>query len=398
MPTYHVADRIRSLPDYPFAVINDKVAELRDAGVDVVDFGVGDPTIPTPRLIRERLKRAVDERASSGYPSYIGSAEFRGAAAAWMQRRFGVSVDPQTSITTTVGSKEGIFNFPLGHVEPGDVVLCPSPGYPPYVRGSQFAGGVPYFLPLLKENGYLPDLDAIPEPVVMRARLLWLCYPNAPTGATAPDSFFEKAVAWCREHNIILVNDEAYSDLYYGDSPPRCLLEFGTEGVVSFFSMSKRSAMTGWRLGFIAGDPALIATFRKVKTNIDSGAPTFIQDASITALEDEPHVIEMRAHYKEKRDLLASTFSELGLPYCAPESTIHYWQKLPGGVDALTFAKRLLDPSIGIVCTPGPWISDVCANKVNPGEGYVRFSMVPPLAATRRACSAMLANAKTLLG
>jgi len=395
---YPIASRIRTLPTYPFAVINEQVQKLRNQGLSPVDFGVGDPTIPTPELVRERLKSAVDERAAAGYPSYTGDSGFRAAAAAWMQRRFGVDIDPATQITTTIGSKEGIFNFPLGHVDEGDIVLCPTPGYPPYARGTQFAGGEPYFLPLHRETGYLPDLDAIPDEIAERARILWLCYPGAPTGVNAPREFFEKAIAWGRERNVIVVNDEAYSDLYFDEEPPHSILEYGQEGVVAFHSMSKRSAMTGWRIGWTAGDPEIIATFRKVKTNVDSGCPTFIQDAAVAALEDEQHVIEARAGYKAKRDVMAACFAELGFDECAPAATIHYWQKLPDGVDALEFAKKLLDPEIAVVCTPGPWISDVCADGSNPGDGYVRFSMVPSLEDTNRACRAMLDKREQLLG
>jgi LL-diaminopimelate aminotransferase len=382
---YHVAERLRSLAAYPFAVINDKVAELRAAGVDPIDFGVGDPTLPTPELVRERAKTAIDEHATSGYPSYIGGLEFRTAAAAWIERTFGVDLDPKTQLTSTIGSKEGIFNFAMGFVDPGDVVLCPSPGYPPYSRGALFAGGVPYYLPLLRENGYLPDLDAVPDDVAAKARILWLCYPNAPAGALAPPEFFEKAIAWGRAHGVIVVNDEAYIDLYYGQKP-RSILEFGVEGVVSFFSMSKRSAMTGWRCGWTAGDAEIIATFRKVKTNVDSGTPSFIQDASVAGLGDESHVAEMRADYHAKRDLLAAAFADLGFPDCAPAATIHYWQKLPDGMDALQLAQRLLDPEIAIVCTPGPWLAETCPGGVRPGDGYIRLSMVPSIEDTKRAC------------
>jgi LL-diaminopimelate aminotransferase len=388
--------RIRSLPDYPFAVIHAKVEELRGKGVRPVDFGVGDPTLPTPGIVRERIKTAVDERACSGYPAYIGSLELRTAAARWIERRFGVTTDPATQITATIGSKEGIFHFPFGFAEQGDVVLCPSPGYPPYSRGTLFAGAEPYFLPLLRSNAYLPDLASIPAGVADRARILWLCYPNAPTGASAPPAFFEEAVAWGRKHGVIVVNDEAYSDIYFGE-PPRSILEHGTEGVVAFFSMSKRSAMTGWRIGWTAGDAEIISVFRKVKTNIDSGTPTFIQDAAIAGLEDESHVEEMRADYRAKRDLLAGAFEELGFESCAPESTIHYWQRLPDGLNAVAFAERLLDPKIAVVCTPGPWIAEECPGGVNPGEGHVRFSLVPSQEDTRRACDAMLANRHALL-
>ncbi|MHC4548168.1 MAG: aminotransferase class I/II-fold pyridoxal phosphate-dependent enzyme [Planctomycetota bacterium] len=393
---YHVAARIRSLPAYPFAVLSRKVAELRRAGIRPVDFGVGDPTLPTPAVVRERLKTAVDERAASGYPSYIGSPEFRAAACAWMRRTLDVDLDAETQVTTTIGSKEGIFNFPLGFVDAGDVVLCPSPGYPPYPRGTLFAGGTPYHLPLLRENRFLPDLEAVPAEIARQARILWLCYPNAPTGAVAPPGFFERAIAWGRANDIIVVNDEAYIDLYYGERP-RSILKCGTEGVISFFSMSKRSAMTGWRIGWTAGDAGIISVFRDVKTNIDSGTPTFIQDAAVAGLEDETHVAEMRADYGAKRDLLAAVFDEIGLDACAPESTIHYWQRLPDGLDPLAFAQRLLDPEIAVVCTPGPWIAEECAGGVNPGARYVRFSLVPSQEETRRACDAIRAHAARLL-
>lgn len=383
------AERVRSLPPYPFALIDEEVEKLRRAGVEPVDFGVGDPTIATPALVRERIKTAVDERASSGYPSYVGSREFRDAAARWMERRFGVRLDPETQVTSTIGSKEGIFHFPLGFLDPDDVVLCPSPGYPPYARGTRFAGGTPFFLPLRRENGYLPDLDAVPRDVAARARILWLCYPNAPTGAAAPPGFLAKAVEWGRERGILVVNDEAYVDLYYGDRAPGSILEHGTEGVAAFFSLSKRSAMTGWRIGWTAGDAEAISVFRKVKTNIDSGTPTFIQDAAVAALADESHVADMRAHYAPKRDLLAAAFRDLGFDECAPDATIHYWQRLPVGVDAAGFARRLLDPAVAVVCTPGPWIAEECFDGTQPGEGHVRFSLVPSLEDTRRACDAM---------
>jgi LL-diaminopimelate aminotransferase len=392
----HIADRVRSLPAYPFAVIDEKVAELRRKGVTPADFGVGDPTVPTPALVRERLKTAVDERADSGYPSYIGSGEFRGAAGAWIERTFGVTLDPATQVTSTIGAKEGIFHFPLAFTEPGDIVLCPSPGYPPYSRGTLFAGARPFFFPLLKENGYLPDLDAIPEEVVRRARILWLCYPNAPAGALAPRKFLSEAADWARERGILVVNDEAYTDIWF-EERPRSILECGTDGVVSFFSLSKRSAMTGWRIGFTAGDPRAIGAFRKVKTNIDSGTPTFIQDAAIAALGDEEHVEAMRREYRMKRDLLAAAFSDLGFEPCAPAGTIHYWQRLPEGLDPVAFAERLLDPEIAVVCTPGPWVAEECDAGVKPGARYVRFAMVASLDDTRRACDAMRAHKSMLV-
>ncbi len=393
-----VAARVRTLPAYPFAVIDDKVSALRDAGASPIDFGVGDPTLPTPALVRERGRAAMDERASSGYPSTIGDASYREAVAAWMRRRFGVALDPSREITSTIGSKEGIFHFPLAFVDPGDLVLCPAPGYPPYARGTAFAGGTPYFLPLRSEAGFLPDLDAIPKEVAARARILWLNYPNSPSGAVAPPAFLERAVAWGRARGILVVNDEAYTELYYGPEAPRSILEFGLEGVVSFQSMSKRSAMTGWRVGWTAGDASAIAAFRKVKANIDSGTPTFLQDAAVAALADETHVAEMRKEYRKKRDLLAETLVSLGLPDCRPDAAIYLWQRLPTGVRSVEFAERLLAREIAVVCTPGAWLSDPCADGTNPGEGHVRFALVPSVEETEEACARLRAHKARLFG
>jgi LL-diaminopimelate aminotransferase len=325
------------------------------------------------------MKVAADERATSGYPSYIGAPEYRQACADWMKRRFGVDVDPATSISSTLGSKEAVFNLHAGFVDPGDVVIGPNPGYPPYERGALFAGGEHYPYPLRAGNGFLPELAAIPDEVAERAKVLWICYPNSPTGAMAPASFFEAAATWCRERDIVLASDEAYSEIWF-DGEPHSALEFGLENVLSVFSLSKRSAMTGYRVGWVAGDPDLVATFRKVKTNIDSGTPTFIQDAAIAALADEAHVETFRDEYREKRDLLVSAFTKLGLPDCTPPSTLYIWQRVPEGITSLEFAKRLLSPDVGIVVTPGPWISSEDSGG-NPGEGYVRLALVPTLEA-----------------
>ena len=264
------------------------------------------------------------------------------------------------------------------------MVLGPNPGYPPYSRGTRFAEGeyVPY--PLLPERGFLPDLAAIPEAVAERAKILWICYPNSPTGAVAPPAFFEEAVRWCRERDIVLASDEAYSEIYFTAEPPHSALESGREGVIAIFSLSKRSAMTGWRVGWVAGDERVVSIFRKVKTNIDSGTPTFVQDAAAAALADEDHVAGFREEYRGKRDLIVRAFSDLGLPDCTPASTLYVWQRVPAGTTSVQFAKRLLDPEVAIVVTPGSWISqEVDGSK--PGEGYVRLALVPTLEECERA-------------
>jgi LL-diaminopimelate aminotransferase len=377
--------RIASLGAYAFAEVDAAVERLRGKGVDVIDFGVGDPTDPTPAIVREAGKKAIDARARSGYPSYIGDPGFRKAAADWMGRRFGVRLDPATEVSSNIGSKEAVFHFPLALVDPGDVVLVPSPGYPPYSRGTLFAGGTPWFYPVAKEKGWLPDLAAIPDDVARRARILWINYPNSPSGALAPLRVLEETAAWCRARGIVLASDEAYSEFHFGDEKPASALQAGKEGVVAFFSLSKRSYMTGWRVGWVAGDPAIVALFRKVKTNIDSGTPAFVQDAAVVALGDEAHVEAMRREVRARRDVLCAALRGLGLEDCTPPATLYVWQKGPKGMPSADFAQRLLDPAVALVTTPGSWISDPLADGSNPGEGYVRFALVPSLEDTKRA-------------
>lgn len=376
--------RVRSIGGYAFAEVDAEVARLKAAGIRPTDFGVGDPTVPTPELIREACRRAIDARASSGYPSYVGAPEYREAVAAWMERRFGVRLDPGTQICSNIGAKEAVFHFAEAFVDPGDWVIAPSPGYPPYSRGTLFAEGKTWFYPLRADNGFLPDFSRIPRDVARAAKILWINYPQNPTGACAPAAVFEEAVRFCRDHDIILASDEAYTEIYYGEPPPS-VLQFADEGVIAFQSLSKRSAMTGWRVGFVAGDPRIIEVFKKVKTNIDSGTPTFIQDAAIAALSDEEHVRRMREEYRQKRDILVDALVAAGLERCAPDGTLYVWQKVPAGMSSVEFAKRLLAPEVAIVTTPGAWISDLCEGGLNPGEGYVRFALVPSIEETRAA-------------
>jgi LL-diaminopimelate aminotransferase len=374
------ADRIDALPEYAFKVVDDCVERLRAQGITPIDFGVGDPTCPTPALVREACQRSIDARATAGYPSYAGALEFRRAVAAWTERRFGVGVDPIDEVSSTIGSKEGIFNFHEAFVNPGDVVLIPSPGYPPYARGTAFAEGRTFFYPLVRESGFLPDLDAIPDEIAEAAKVLWVNYPNSPAGVCPGLDFYEKVLAWCRSREIILASDEAYSEYYYGDTPPPTALQAGKEGVIVFNSLSKRSAMTTYRIGWVAGDPELVAIFRKMKTNIDSGTPTFVQDAAVAALSDESHVAEMREAYRKKRDILIGALTAAGLEDCSPEGTIYIWQRAPVGMRSLAFAEKLMAPEVAVVTVPGSLISEVTDGGLNPGEGYVRFSLTAPMA------------------
>lgn len=371
--------RLASLGGYAFDEVNKRVDALRAQGIEPVDFGVGDPTVPTPKIVRDRLKTAVDERATSGYPAYQGDPAYRAACAAWMKRRFDVDCDPETEVCGTIGSKEAVFNVHEALLDPGDVVLVPTPGYPPYKRGAHFAEATPWFYPLLPENGFLPDLDAIPQDVCEQARAIWVCYPNSPSGAVAGLAFYERLLEKADRHGWVVLSDEAYSEIYYTDEPPPSVLQARKEGVLTIFSMSKRSAMTGWRIGWVAGDPELVGLFRKLKTNVDSGTPTFIQDAAIVALEDEAHVGQFRDAYREKRDVLVGALKEAGLPDCTPPATLYVWQKAPEGMSGVDLAGRLLAPDVAAVTTPGAWISDETADGLNPGAGFIRFALVPSL-------------------
>ena len=382
--------RLRGIGGYAFDEVDKKVDELKAKGITPIDFGVGDPTAPTPPLIRQAAAAGLERRKSSGYPSYIGDLEFREAIAGWVERRFGVAVDPQREISSTIGSKEAVFNFHEGIVDPGDIVLCPSPGYPPYTRGTLFAEGVPYQIPIRKENGFLIDFSEIPDEVAQKAKLLWLNYPNSPSGVTADERFYLEALEFARRHDIIIASDEAYSEIYFG-AAPISILNVQKEGVLVFNSLSKRSAMTGYRIGWVMGDPELVAIFRKVKTNIDSGTPTFIQDASVAALADEGHVEAFREEYRQKRDILCSALAAAGLEDCTPEATLYIWQKVPEGMSSIDFATRLLGEKIAIVTTPGNWISEPAGGGENAGEGYVRFALVPSIEDTRLAAERIAA-------
>ena len=385
-----ISDKLKILTGYAFAEVDKEVTKLMQAGITPIDFGVGDPKEPTPELIREAIKKAVDERKSSGYPSYIGTDEYRQSLAKWCKRRFGISLDHQKEITSTIGAKEAVFNFPETFLNPRDYVIMPNPGYPPYERGTLFAEGKPYFVPLLEENEFLMGLGNIPKDVVKKAKILWINYPSNPTGAVAPKKFFKEAIDFCHDNNIVLASDECYTEIYFAEKP-HSILEFSREGVVAFQSLSKRSAMTGYRIGWVAGDEKIISAFKKLKTNIDSGTPTFIQDAAVAALSDEKHVEKMRNDYKMKRDILVKSLVSAGLEDCTPAATLYVWQKTPEGKNSVEFAKKLLQKEIAVVTTPGEWISSNF-NGLNPGKNYVRFALVPTLEETKEAAERIRRN------
>ena len=377
------SNRVESIGSYAFADVDNEVAKLKKLGIAPIDFGVGDPKDPTPELVRAACKKALDERKSSGYPSYTGTQEYRETIADWTKKRFGVKLNPDTEVSSSIGAKESVFNFHEGFVNPGDVVLMPNPGYPPYERGTLFAEGKPYFLNLVEENNFLPDLESIPKEIAKKSKILWINYPNNPTSAMATKEFLKEAVDFGRDNGIIIASDECYTEIYFNEKP-LSILELTKEGVVVVQSLSKRSNMTCYRVGWLAGDERIIDVFKKVKTNIDSGTATFIQDAAMAALKDESHVKKARAEYKKKRDIMVEALTTAGLKDCTPRATLYIWQKAPDGTSCVDFAKKLLQKDVAVVTTPGAWVSTK-AHGINPGECYVRFALVPTIEDCRKA-------------
>jgi LL-diaminopimelate aminotransferase len=366
------AERIQKLPPYLFAEIDRLKREVAARGVDLINLGIGDPDTPTPPHVVARLREAAGEPANHRYPDYEGLLAFRQAAAAWMERGYGVRLDPATEVVSLIGSKEGIANMAVAFVDPGDVVLAPDPGYPVYHIGTHFNGGVTYRMPLTRENGFLPDLGAIPTDVARRAKLLWLNYPNNPTATVAPRAFLADAIRFAERHGIILCHDAAYAEVYFGERPPSVLELPGARDVaIEFHSLSKTFNMTGWRVGFAVGHRELIAALGQVKTNVDSGVFQAVQEAAIAALGSEPAVIErMRGMYRERRDVLVAGLREAGLPCDPPAGTFYVWVPVPAGQSAAALAKRCLTEA-GVVVTPGNGFGE-------SGEGYIRLTLCSP--------------------
>jgi LL-diaminopimelate aminotransferase len=365
-----LADRVRNLPPYLFAQIDAMKRKTIAEGADLIDLSIGDPDIPTPPHIVEAMKVAVEKPQNHRYPSYEGMYEYRKAVAEWYERRFNVKLDPETEVLSLIGSKEGIGHIPLAFVNPGDVVLVPSPGYPVYPIGTLFAGGESYFMPLKEENRFLPDLDAIPSHIANRAKLMFINYPNNPTSAVAGEDFFKRVVEFAARYNIIVCHDAAYSEIYFDNKRPISFLSIdGAKEVgIEFHSLSKTYCMTGWRIGFAAGNKDVIAGLGKIKTNLDSGVFQAIQEAAITALRtDETVLSSLRKRFQERRDVLIEGLSDTPLKVFKPEATFYVWAKVPSGYDSTGFVKELLEKA-HVLITPGVGFGDA-------GEGYVRFAL-----------------------
>ncbi len=371
----HLSKRLRAISPYAFAEMGRTVRRLRSEGVDVIDLGVGDPVRSAPETVRAACKEGVETFKASGYPPYEGTDELRAEAAAYVKRGFGVELDPQSEVLVTDGSKEAVFHLPEGLVDPGDVVLAPSPGYPPYYRGTSFAEGRCVLFPLEAGNGFLPDLDELGRLMERpEVRLLWLCYPNAPTGALATGVFYDRVLGMARERGVVVASDEAYADFVWeGDAVSA--LQSGTDGLITFFSLSKRSNMTGYRVGWACGDQQIVSALGKVKVNMDSGTPCFVQTAAAAALRDESHIDVMRAEYRKNMAVLCRGLEAAGLPGARPRGALYIWQKGPEGMSSAEFCKRLLAPEVAVAALPGEALAPPLEDGTSPGEGYVRFSL-----------------------
>ena len=364
------ADRLKQLPPYLFAELDRKKAEARSRGVDVIDLGVGDPDLPTPDNIINKLAEAAREPRYHRYPSYTGMNEFRKAVSRWYKKRAGVELEPIQQVVSLIGSKEGIAHIPLAFINPGDVVLVPSPAYPVYAIATMFAGGIPHEMPLLKENHFLPDLGVISADILSRAKMMFLNYPNNPTAAPATLDFFRTVVDFAEKHNIMICHDFAYSEMAFDGYVPPSFLEIpGASDVgIEFHSLSKTYNMTGWRIGWAAGNAEIISGLGRIKSNIDSGIFEAIQVAGIEALEgDQQSLADMSNIYTERRDVLVGGLQKLGINVEPPKATFYVWFEVPSGYTSATFAALLLEKS-GIVATPGNGFGA-------PGEGYVRMAL-----------------------
>jgi LL-diaminopimelate aminotransferase len=381
-----ISRRIENLPPYLFAEISRKIAEKKAKGEDIVDFGVGDPDIPTPAHVIDRLCKAAKDPANHRYPESEGLPELRQAIAKWYKQRFDIALDPDKEVLPLIGSKEGIFHIAFCFIDYKDVALIPDPSYPVYPVSTAIAGGSPYYLPLTEENDFLPDLEAVPAYILKKAKLLWLSYPNNPTGAVADLDFFNRAVEFAKGNKLAVCHDGPYSEVAFDGYQPESFLQAkGAKEVgIEFNSLSKTYNMTGWRVGMAVGNAEMIDALKRLKTNIDSGIPQAIQYAAIEALSGSQDCIqEHNAIYQRRRDLVIEVLNNMGLKARTPKAGLYIWAKVPKGYSSVDFATDLLE-RVGVVVTPGTGYGQ-------NGEGYIRLSLTIPDAALVRGLS-KLAN------
>ncbi|MFW0883651.1 LL-diaminopimelate aminotransferase [Candidatus Acidulodesulfobacterium sp. H_13] len=368
---FNFSERLNKLPAYLFAEIDKMKAQVKAGGVDIISFGIGDPDLPTPKEIVNVLKKESEIDINQKYPSYEGLLEFRESVSGWYDKRFGVSLDPGTEVLSLIGSKEGIGHLPLAFINPGDVVLIPDPGYPVYRAGTVFAGGIPYLMPLLEDNDFLPDFSCIPANILEKAKIMFLNYPNNPTSATADKHFFNEVVKFAKKNGIIVAHDFAYSEIYTGEKENDSFLSVnGAKDIgIEFNSLSKTFNMTGFRIGFAVGNEDVIKGLGAVKTNLDSGVFQAIQLSAAYGLDNEFHVVkDNNSIYKKRRSLLVGGLEKLGYKVYKSDATFYVWAHVPEmNMTSKDFAISLLNET-GIIVTPGSGFGGY-------GEGYVRFSL-----------------------
>ncbi|HHE41935.1 MAG TPA: aminotransferase class I/II-fold pyridoxal phosphate-dependent enzyme [Dehalococcoidia bacterium] len=367
------AKRLDRLPPYLFVDINRRIADLRAQGVDIVTFAIGDPDMPTPLHIIERICKEAHVPANHRYPETDGLPELHEAIADWYWSRFGVELDPETEVLPLIGSKEGIGHIALCFVEPGSIVLVPDPGYPVYSMSTMIAGGNAYYMPLTAANDFIPDLDAIPPHVASRATMMWLNYPNNPTGAGASLEFFERVVAFAAKYDIVVCHDAPYTEVYFdGRKPPSFMQAKGARDVgVEFHSLSKTYHMTGWRIGMVVGNKDVIRALFTVKSNLDSGIPQAIQLAAVEALRGPQDIVaEHNAVLQRRRDMLVEVLNRIGLKARVPDGTFYVWARVPDDYSCVSLTRELLD-KVHVAVTPGIGYGA-------QGENFVRFSITLP--------------------
>jgi LL-diaminopimelate aminotransferase len=368
-----VARRINNLKPYLFVEINKKISEKKAKGEEVVSFAIGDPDIPTPSHIINSLCQAAQDPANHRYPESEGLPELHTAIAAWYKKRFNVILDPATEVLPLIGSKEGIGHIAFCVIDPGDIALVPDPAYPVYAIGTQLAGGRPYYLSLRESNSFLPSLDGIREDILQKTKVLWINYPNNPTGAVADLSFFNRVVEFARKHNILICHDGPYSEVAFdGYQPVSFMQAEGAKDIgVEFHSLSKTYNMTGWRIGMVVGNAQMVAALRTLKSNLDSGIPQAIQRMAIEALSGpQDNITEHNAVYQRRRDLICEVLNNIGLQAKPPKASLYIWAKVPEGYNSVDFTADLLD-QVGVAVTPGVGYG-------RSGEGYVRLSLTIP--------------------
>lgn len=364
------SERLSKIPPYLFAEIDRKIAEAKAKGIDIISLGIGDPDTPTIPTVIEEMHKAIDDAKNHDYPPYDGTEQFRNASVKWMKERFGVELDSKKEILANIGSKEAIAHVFFAYVDEGDYTLIPDPGYPVYKNATIFAGGTPYSMPLLAENDFLPDFDKIPEDVAKKSKLMFLNYPNNPTGAVCDLEFFKKAVDFCKKYEILLCSDQAYSEMTYDDyvAPSVLQVEGGKDVAIEFFSHSKSYNMTGWRVGFVAGNESAIKALGTIKNNIDSGVFKAIQQAAAKAYEAPKAQIEdLNKMYKERRDIMEAGLRDLGWDVKTSKATFYLWLPVPQGFTSEEFVTVMLEKA-GVVVPPGNGYGQY-------GEGYFRIAL-----------------------